>query len=129
MKTVIDVASKFYLQANLLLRNFRHCSNDVKYALFQTYCTNRYCCQLWFNSTKSSIKKLSTRYNSVLRRILCIYKPYSVSNMFVSRGIPTSAELLRKSAYRFTAIIESSSISIISACLCPLMFISSPIRK
>ena len=42
-----------------------------------------YCCQLWFNSTKSNIKKLSTGYNSVLRRLLCISKPYSASNMLV----------------------------------------------
>ena len=57
MKTTIDVARqthKLYLQANLLLRNFRHCSDQVKCVLFQTYCTNLYCCQLWFNSTKSS---------------------------------------------------------------------------
>ena len=72
---------------NLLLRNFRYCSDDVKCTLFQSYCTNMYCCQLWFNSTKSSLIKLSTSYNSVLRRLLCISKPYSASNMFVSRGI------------------------------------------
>ena len=68
MKTTIDVTrqtKKFYMQANLLLRNFRHCSDDVKCSLFQTYCTNMYCCQLWFNSTKSSINKLFTSYNSV----------------------------------------------------------------
>ena len=43
MKSTIELAAQtriFYLQANLLLRNFRHCSDDVKYALFQTYCTN-----------------------------------------------------------------------------------------
>ena len=87
MKTTIDVARqtrKFYLQANLLLRNFRHCFDQVKCVLFQTYCTNLYCCQLWFNSTKSSLKKLSTSYNSVLRRLLGISKPYSASKMFVS---------------------------------------------
>ena len=63
MKTTIDVARqtrKFYMQANLLLRNFRYCSDDVKCTLFQSYCTNMYCCQLWFNSTKSSLIKLST---------------------------------------------------------------------
>ena len=70
---------KFYLQANLLLRNFRHGSDQVKSVLFQTYCTNLYCCQLWFNSTKSSLKKLSTSYNSVLRRFLGICKQYSAS--------------------------------------------------
>ena len=60
MKTTIDVAKqtrKFYLQANL--RNFRHCSDQVKCVLFQAYCTNLYCCQLWLISTKSSLKRLS----------------------------------------------------------------------
>ena len=132
MKTTIDVTRqtrKFYMQANLLLRNFRHCSDNVKCSLFQTYCTNMYCCQLWFNSTKCSINKLSTSYNSVLRRLLCISKPYSASNMFVSRGIPSFAELLRKYIYRFTKRIEVSSNSIIAACLSPLLYISSPVRK
>ena len=131
MKTTIDVTRqtrKFYMQANLLLRNFRDCSDDVKCSLFQTYFTDMYCCQLWFNSTKNSISKLSTSYNSVLRR-LCISKPYSASNMFVSRGIPSFAELLRKSIYRFTKRIEVSSNSIIAACLSPLLYISSSVSK
>ena len=91
MRTTIDVARqtrKFYMQANLLLRNFRYCSDDVKCTLFQSYCTNMYCCQLWFNSTKSNLIKLSRSYNSVLRRLLCISKLYSASNMFVFRGVP-----------------------------------------
>ena len=128
MKTTIDVhvarqTRNFYLQANLLLRNFRHCSDQVKFVLFQTYCTNLYCCQLWFNSTKSSLKNLPTSYNSVLRRLLGICKPYSASKMFVSRGIPTFAELLRTSIYRFTQRIEHSSNCIISTTLLPLMCI------
>ena len=118
MKTTIDVARqtrKFYMQVNLLLRNFRYCSDDVKCTLFQSYRTNMYCCQLWFNSTKNNLIKLSTSYNSVLCRLLCISKPYSASNMFVSRGIPSFAELLRKSVYRFENQIELSSNSIITA--------------
>ena len=134
MKTTVDVTRqtrKFYMQANLLLRNFRHCSDEVKCSLFQTYCTNMYCGQLWFNSTKSSINKLSTSYNSVhvLRRLLCISKPYSASNMFVCRGIPTFAELLRKSIYRFTKRIVLSSNFVIAACLSLLFYILSLVRK
>ena len=113
IQTTIDVARqtpKFYLQANLLLRNFRHCSDQVKCVLFQTYCTNLYCCQLWFNSTKSSLKKLSTSFNSVLHRLFGICKPYSAS-------IPTFAELLRKSIYRFAQQIGHSSNCIIGATL------------
>ena len=63
------------------------------------------------------------------RRLLGICKPYSASKMFVSRGIPTFAELLRTSIYRFAQRIEHSSNCIISATLLPLMYISSPIRK
>ena len=129
LKKIKPILCKFYLQANLLLRNFRHCSDQVKCVLFQTYCTNLYCCQLWFNSTKSSLKKLSTSYNSVLRRFIGICKPYSANKMFVSRGIPTFAELLRTSIYRFAQRIEHSSNCIISATLLPLMYISSSIQK
>ena len=59
MKTSIDVSRqtrKFYGQANMLLRNFRYCGREVKCMLFKSFCTNIYCCPLWFNSTSSSIK-------------------------------------------------------------------------
>ena len=57
MKTSIDVSRqtrKFYAQAIMLLHNFRYCSNEVKCSLFKSFCTNMYCCPLWFNSTSSS---------------------------------------------------------------------------
>ena len=125
MKTTIDVARqthKFYLEANLVLRNFRHCSDQVKFVLLQTYCTNLYCCQLWFNSTKNSLKKLSTSCDSVLRSHLA-------NKMFICRGIPTFAELLCTINYSFAQRIEHSSNCIISSTLLPLMYISSPIQK
>ena len=75
MKTTIDVKRQtrtFYAQANLLIRNFRHCTDKVKCYLFQSYCTSMYCSQLWFNSTKDSLHKPRTSYNTALRRLLCI---------------------------------------------------------
>ena len=81
MKTSIDVSRqtrKFYAQANMLLRNFPYCSNEVN-CKFKSFCTNMYCCQVWFNFTSSSVKKLKYSYNSVLRRLICICMPYSAS--------------------------------------------------
>ena len=49
MKTSIDVSRqtrKFYRQANMLLRNFRYCSNEVKCSLLKSFCTNMYYCLL-----------------------------------------------------------------------------------
>ena len=111
-KTTIDVERQtrnFYARANLLIRNFRYCTDNVKCYLFQSYCTSMYYCQLWFNSTKGSLKKLKTSYNSALRRFLVISKPYSASQMFVSRGILSFDELLHKSIYRFVERIENST--------------------
>ena len=45
MKTSIDVSRQtqnFYAQANMLLRNFRYCSNEVDSILFKSFCTNMY---------------------------------------------------------------------------------------
>ena len=74
-KTIIDVRRQthnFHARANLLIRNFRYCTDNVKCYLFQSYCTGMYCCQLWFNSSKGSLKKLKTSYNSALRMFLMI---------------------------------------------------------
>ena len=78
MKTSFDVCrqtSKFYAQANTLLRNFRYCSDDVECIQFCSFCTNMYnCSSLWFNSKSSCIKKLETSYNGALRRLPLIKK-------------------------------------------------------
>ena len=73
----------FYAQTNMLLRDFRYCTNDVKCTLFKSFCANMYCCPLWFNSTSSTIKKLKTSYHSALLNLLLIKKPYSASILFV----------------------------------------------
>ena len=60
MKTSVDVARqtrKLYAQANMLIRNFSRSTHNVKCMLFKSFCTNMYCCPLWFNSTKGSINK------------------------------------------------------------------------
>ena len=131
MKTSIDVSRqtrKFYAQANMLLRNFRYCGKEVKCMLFKSFCNNMYCCPLWFNSTSSSIKKLKSSYNSVLRRLLCIRMPYSASELFVSCGIPSFYELLRECIFDFSERIGKNTNSIIEACLSPKVYIFSPIK-
>ena len=87
----------------------------MKCYLFNSYCTgnNVLLYKLWFNSTKGSLKKLRTSYKSSIRRFLVISKPYSASQMFVSPGILTIDEMLRKSIYRFVERIENSTNSII----------------
>ena len=97
--------------------------------IFKSFCINVYCCPLWFNSTSSSIKKLKNSYNSVLRRLLCIRMPYIASEMFVSCGIPSFYELLRKFFFDFSERISKNTNSIIEACLSPKVCIFSPLHN
>ena len=78
---------------------------------------------------KETIKKLKTSYNSALRNLLLIKKPYSASTMFVAHGISSFYELLRTSIYRFADRVSKNSNSIIIACMTPIVYIHSPIRQ
>ena len=63
----------------------------------------------------------------MLRRLLCIRMPYSASEMFVSCGISSFYELLRKCIFDFSERICKNINSIIEACLSPNVYIFLPL--
>ena len=88
---------KFYTNANMLIRKFFKCSVDVKCYLFKTYCSTMYCSAMWFDTTKSAMKKLKVAYNNSLRRLLSLPTYNSASEMFAVLNIPSNllATILR----------------------------------
>ena len=83
----------------MLLRRLSECSTPVKCYLFKTYCSNLYCAPLWYNSTVTDMKKLKIAYNNNIRRIFCVPKQNSASEMCVCLNIMSFGELLRKCIY------------------------------
>lgn len=53
-----------YVQANMLVRKFHHCSDDVKVSLFRAYCTPLYAAPSWVNYKKETMRKLQVAYNA-----------------------------------------------------------------
>ena len=104
---------KFYANANMLIRKFSFCFDDVKVFLFKSYCTNLYCTQFWYDSSETLMKKLCVGYNNSLRRLMKLDKHCSASEMFVHYGIPAFGELQRKHITNFIHRLQSSSNSII----------------
>ena len=76
MVSYIYIYILFYAQTNMLLRNFRYCTNDVKCTLIKSFCVNMYCYPLWFNSTSSAIKTLTRCTRGDARIFFCTYKTY-----------------------------------------------------
>ncbi len=54
---------KLYAQADMLVRKFYLCSDEVKINLFRAYCTSFYTAPLWFKFKKESLCKLRVAYN------------------------------------------------------------------
>ena len=63
---------------------------------------------MWFDSTKSAMKKLKVAYNNNLRRLLSLPTYNSGSEMFAVLNIPSFGELLRKFAFSLMTRIASS---------------------
>ena len=106
---------KIYANTNLLLRKFSKCSVDVKCYLFKTSCSNLYCAPMWFDCTKTALKKLKVAYNNSLRRFMILPWRNSASEMFANLGIPSFDELLRIFVFGFRSrIIVSTNLFISS---------------
>ena len=99
---------KFYTNANMLIRKFFKCSVDVKCYLFKMCCSTMYCSAMWFDTTKSAMKKLKVAYNNSLRRLLSLPTYNSASEMFAVLNIPSFGELLIKFAFSFMSRMSSS---------------------
>ena len=61
-KTVTVIQNRqmrqYYANISMLLRNFSHCSPDMKYCMFKCHCAIWYCSSIWFDSTITTIKNI-----------------------------------------------------------------------
>ena len=98
---------------NVLIRNFSHCSHDVKIQLFLTYCTNMYCTQFWSNALAMERNKLRTTYNNCFRRFMNYHYRCSASATFVLNHVISWHELQRKVMWQFLNRMLASANTII----------------
>ena len=105
----------FCVRANMLLRQCKNCSINVKKLLFSAYCRNIYCSHLWVNYHQKVINKLKVMYNNVWRRLLGVPPFSSASGMFVSNGIMSLGEVIRQNIYNFRCRMEKSTNNLVYA--------------
>ena len=106
---------KIYANANLLLRKFSSCSVSVKCHLFKTYCSKLYCALMWFDYTKTALKKLKIAYNNSLRRFMRLPWRNSASKMFVNLNIYSFDKMLRIFTFGFMSRVSVSNNQFISS--------------
>ena len=101
----------FYANVKMILRRFSKCSTPVKCYLSKTYCSNLDCASLWYNSTVTVMEILKHVYNNNMRRLFCLPKHNSASEMYVCLNIMSFGELLRKYVYSFRLRLLANALS------------------
>ena len=120
-----------YVQANMLVRKFHHCTTDVKVNLFRAYCTPLYTAPLWVNFKKESLRKLQVAYNDCLRILLKKPRSTRASALFCTLGLTTFMALLRNLTYKFMCRLDRSLnrlIRLMTDPLCSSVRFTSTIR-
>ena len=95
-----------YVQANMLVRKFHHCTVDVEINLFRAYCTPLYTAPLWVNYKKESLRKLKVAYNDCLRILLKKPRSTRASELFYNMGLTTFMALLRNLTFKFMSRLD-----------------------
>lgn len=102
-----------YARSNMLSRKFYNCSDETKRFLFQTYCTNFYCIQLWWFYNQESLRKVRVAFNNSFRYLMGYDRRCSASGMFVGANIDAFDILRRKVVFNFTNRLQASNNKLI----------------
>ena len=110
---------KMYANINLLLRIFSKRSVGAKYFIFKTYCSSLYCTPMWFDCTKTALKrlKIACTCNNSLRRFMFLQWRNSVTEMFVNLRINFFDEMLRIYISGFRSRVTTAYNPLLS-CIC-----------
>lgn len=118
-----------YSRGNILIRRFKHCSDDVKLKLFRSYCNSLYCAQLWCQFKCETVRKLQTAYNRVFRNLMKLKQDISISAYCTTSNIDTLTVIWRKLIFSFRKRVLESNNTLISAIVNSLMFLDSRITR
>ena len=73
-----------------------------------------YCCQIWSQYKKGTVRKLQVGYNHAFRIIMKYDRTCSASGMFVANDVRSFNEIWRKSLYTFRQRVTKSNNSIVN---------------
>ena len=103
-----------YARGSMLIRNFKHCSDDVKVRLYKAYCSSVYCCGLLSSHYNYVLKKLHVAFNKVFKCLMNVHGRYSASALFVSFNVCNFLVLRRKLVYSLSCRVSASMNSFIA---------------
>jgi hypothetical protein len=106
---ILKEMRNLFARGNMLIRNFRHCSEEVKISLYKTFCSNIYCCPLWYRFKRCTIKKIHVACNKVFKALMNVPRDFSASTLFVESNVRNFPALRRKLVYGLRTRVYASA--------------------
>ena len=117
-----------YARGNLLQRRFKHCTQDVKVRLFQSYCSSFYCCALC-DFKVSTYKSVKVCHNNIFRFVCKCNRGDSISRQFVYFNVPNLDVLRRKLIYNLLKRVFGSENELVVTIRNSVFFIGSELLR
>ena len=117
-----------YGRGNMIVRNFKHCTDTVKIQLFKTFCCNFYCCHLWSKFNKSAYYKAKIAFKKIYRSLMGLDRRASITEHMILRNIDSFDAIIRKDVYGFRERIFKSDNSVIYSIFNSLCFLDSSLH-
>ena len=118
-----------YGRGNVLIRNFRNCSDSIKTMLFKTYCTGLYGSSLWCSYKAKTLQKIKVAYNNVFRILMGLRRQGSVSKAMLDVNIDCFQVVCRKYIVGFISRLEKCDNVIVKTLYDWVDFRNSPLLK
>ena len=99
-----------YNKGNMLIRNFKTCSNEVICHLFKTFCSNIYCSTLWCRFIDESMRRLKVVYKRIFRILVGLEHRTSMFAEFIVRDMDHFVVILHKAIASFRKPIFSNDL-------------------
>ena len=113
MRSDSFIMVKVCARGNMLVRQFKAASIEVKCALFRAYCYSIYGMSLWANYKAVTLNRLRVNYNNIARRLANVPPWNSASELFVGLRLKGFYELRRSSCYSLRTRVQQCSNSLV----------------
>jgi len=118
-----------YGRGNVIIRNFKHCTEQVKIQLFMSFCSNIYCGHLWSSSNVSSFSKVRIAFKQIYRSLMKMDRTESISYSMLTNNVDNFDILIRKSVYNFRNRLMESNNVLICVIIHSMCFLDSHLYK
>ena len=117
-----------YARGNVLIKKFKHCSNDVKVKLFKSYCSSFYGCTLWSSYRTQTYTKLNVAYKQIFRSFFQCRRKGTTSQM-LNLGIDCYPVIARKLMFSLKERVFNNSNYIVATIVDAMFFRCSSLFK